>query len=381
MTDCKVIPNCTSCDSTTPALCATCGANHTLTADKTQCLCGTNASCKTKEMCITATSTCANISACRQNPFCTKCSKTNSVDCSSCAAGYGLDSTSKQCIKIACGVIPYCNKCTTADPTKCEACSAHMQINSTTNLCECTVNSGKGCQSDEICSPTRACVNVAACLHVQNCLRCNKTDPEKCQFCNNGMTVNADGQCEVAAKCGDNIYCAKCDSSNVCENCQINLKMALDGKTCECVLGSGKACPDGMQCARDTRICVKEAICLGAISNCETCWYHDQRLCDVCRAGYILSPDKSQCVAFTACMGIVGCSSCNMGVPALCAACDTELVGNGEACVANNKIGTGGIVGIVIAVVVVIGVIGGVVYFMKKKNSRRVPDDIQTKFN
>lgn len=176
--------------------------------------------------------------------FCSTCS-INDV-CESCSSGYTLTSTFT-CIK---NCESPCATCSASSPTQCTSCLAGYEIDSTTSSCTPVTQCIGGCN---VC-PTGYVLSESICVQCTNskCLRCSASDPSVCTSCINGLYLSSNQVCTTCPS-----GCATCSSSTNCLTCSSGFTLLS-----ESVQGSQQKC---VQCASPCSQCMNNP------SNCLSC--------------------------------------------------------------------------------------------------------------
>ena len=227
-------------------------------------------------------------------------------ECTKCSQGYYKYNSGTACLQL--DSVDYC-KVFSEDTNKCLECEASFYLDYTGKACYPYPEGIFGCEiyveADACfrCGPNmflfnNECSVIDAQDWIENCSY--YTSKEICSECSSGYFLSKN-ECNSAAA----INCLSYKDSNTCESCGPGYGLKQLDELVNCVLITISNCAkstlkDPFECI----ICNKGYYQNGGgchsadkIVNCE--YYFTKNQCLTCKQGYLLSPEKTQCLSVT----------------------------------------------------------------------------------
>lgn len=363
------IANCEKCDSTVSGTCELCVYGYTLSSDRKTCIkcensdagsvdqqhCGTCAfSEEDGSLVCTSCETgyylpeefCHAYQTCKEGysavAGCIACDIVQTAKCVECEKGLYLDEVYNSCVPLCRNkapenpyYIPHCSQCDEDTHKLCEACDYGYTLYGH----EACVSSGEcyppspncvSCASDDPASCTecaegafeetiggkKKCSVICAGNKLSMCQRCSAVDEGACAQCQQGFTLDAEGNC-VAEACyelveGALLECrgyGSCDLSGAAPVCVCNGDYRLPDSKCDC--RPGYTLIPGGRCVNETKsgkifpfddcsavsnghctACIDEfhfGTAMGCKQYWEGCATAGDAACLTCKSGYTLN--------------------------------------------------------------------------------------------
>ena len=284
--------NCATCIqkmSQTSAMCTNCLPGYVLTTASLCVPCVSNCSVCTLNT-NTQTNNQPSCSACSigyflnpQSLMCLQCgtycaSCFNSTICFTCLPGFSFTST-YQCV-MRCAYP--CATCSTTNPSACTSCQAGFNLNSGSNSCSttCMANS-TSCNicpfgfSLNVMNSSQTCV---MCTAASSCARCDSTDPSICISCVFGSYLGNASTCLLCST-----GCNNCLNLNTCFSCMMGYVAILPAT----LVTGGSITQVLTNAAQSNNIVYQPVMCAACMSPCMTC-INNPSSCISCVAGFSL---------------------------------------------------------------------------------------------
>lgn len=185
-----------------------------------------------------------------------------------------------------------CLDCQTSGSKKCDACSDGSIVSKDGKCTSCNTDAPdeSPCLSCRFTDDSQAATECENCkpgyrLEAGKCIGCSQgtgcaeCDQSTCLRCRPRYRLNS-GQCELCSK--DLSYCASCQDSTTCQECDVEVARMKDGKCTECRNDNNwfrtPLTQDKCSCAHyvDTKDGGKCKTCTQLMPGCKSCEYTDK---------------------------------------------------------------------------------------------------------